>query len=562
MFSLAQSLKQLRASVVPSACLLVAAVGFPAAAQLLPPEVAIYSQFRADPNFDLSSNPEPNDRIGSDFAVGDFDNDGFPELAIGCALEDLGLDYVNSGWVSVVDGSPSGPDASAPLDIWDQQGDIAGLEESGDTVGFSTAAGDFNGDTFMDLVMGSPGEAIGSETRAGSINVIYGAAGGLQEAGNRQFYQRLEIGGNSVPGASEAGDQFGYSLAVGDFNGDNMDDLAIGVPDEDLGSNPAIVNAGAIVVLYGRPVIGLDPQNAQGINRDWAGMLESPGAGDSFGWSLAAGDFNGDTIDDLAVGVPEDSRATTNAGSVDVIYGSDDGLDTTTNEVWTLDSPDVAGDAEVNDAFGWSLAVGNFNGDSFDDLAIGIPDRATTEMNSTISEHGAASVLYGTGSGLSGLGSLYLEQGMDGIDSFNENGDSFGEDVAAGDVNGDGYDELLVGIPGERVFFGPSGRDGAGAALLVRGTMTGLTTSGAEFFDYNRVGAPATGDALAHRVALGDFDADGKDDVVLAVPGRAVYTQAGDLISSAGEVLVLPSGWIFADGFESGDLTEWSQASP
>ena len=533
------------------------------AAQPPETETFVYSQYRADNHYDLASQPETNDRIGSALAAGDFDNDGFEDLVIGCAYEDYGAPgsaLVNSGWVSVVYGGPLGADARVE-DLWDQEGDIEGGPEADDRVGFSVAVGDFNEDQFDDLAIGSPGEDITisgvTDSNSGAVNVIYGSSEGLQHVGNRLFYQERVIGGNAVPGLSEDFDNFGYSLAAGDFNNDGKDDLAIGAPFEKIGS---IVDAGAVTILYGKPVIGLDPEDAQGISRNTAGMIGSPTAGDDFAFSLAAGDFNGDGIADLAIGVRDDDEAEIGAGAVDVIYGTLGGLDPTTNEIWTLDTQGVAGVAERGDALGSSLASGDFDGDSIDDLAIGVPDRTT----GTTFDHGAALVLYGTMEGLDAAGSQFFGPGIGLALSPVEDG-NFAEALAAGDMDGDGVDELLVGIPGQQLVNPNTGNlwGGAGVALLFPGQGgQGLMTSSWNEFTYFLVGNPATSDGFGAKLGFGDFDGDGRDDPVFAVPRRLVPDANGSPISHAGEVLVTRTTLIFADGFESGDAGAWSTSSP
>ena len=119
---------------------------------------------------------------------------------------------------------------------------IAGTPQVGDHFGEAVATGDFNNDGYADLAVGVHGDNVGAN-EAGAVNVIYGTADGLDVPDNQLWSQSGDVGG--VP---ENFDWFGYSVAVGDFNGDNFDDLAIGVPFEDVG---AIADAGAVNVLYG-----------------------------------------------------------------------------------------------------------------------------------------------------------------------------------------------------------------------------------------------------------------------------------------------------------------------
>jgi FG-GAP repeat len=138
-----------------------------------------------------------------------------------------------------------------------------------------------------------------------------------------------------------------------DFNGDGFADLAVGVPDEDVGT---ITNAGAVNVLYGSGT-GLSAAGNQLWHQDSGGILDGAEADDIFGWALAAGDFNGDGFADLAVGVPGESVGTISfAGVVNVLYGSGSGLSATGNQLWHQDRSGVADVAEADDHFGLGLA--------------------------------------------------------------------------------------------------------------------------------------------------------------------------------------------------------------
>jgi hypothetical protein len=119
-------------------------------------------------------------------------------------------------------------------------------------------------------------------------------------------------------GTPEDNDWFGDSLTAGDFNGDGYDDLAIGVPNEDYPNT--VPDSGGVNVLYGTPS-GLDSDGSQFWSQDSPGILGSAEAFDYFGYSLTAGDFNGDGHDDLAIGVPEESIGSIpDAGGVNVLY--------------------------------------------------------------------------------------------------------------------------------------------------------------------------------------------------------------------------------------------------
>jgi hypothetical protein len=155
-----------------------------------------------------------------------------------------------------------------------------------------------------------------------------------------------------VENNAEEGDRFGYSLAAGDFNNDGFDDLAIGVPQESIGT---VGGAGAVHVLYGSSS-GL--QTLSPADQFWhqgkPGVDDVEETDDFFGTSLAAGDFNNDGRDDLAIGVVLENSPADDAGAVHVLYGSNAGLQTSSpaDQFWTQDSPGVEDTAEEGDRFG------------------------------------------------------------------------------------------------------------------------------------------------------------------------------------------------------------------
>jgi hypothetical protein len=133
-------------------------------------------------------------------------------------------------------------------------------------------------------------------------------------------------------------------------------------------------------------------------------------------------DFNGDGIDDLVVGVPgEDLGGTADAGVVDVIYGSESGLPDGGRQQLTQALP------ETGDQFGAAVATGDFNGDIFTDLAVGVPG----ENVGAIADAGVVEVFYGGGGGLPGVGDQLLRQGAAGMAGTAEAGDRFAAALAA-----------------------------------------------------------------------------------------------------------------------------------
>jgi hypothetical protein len=441
-------------------------------------------EHRADPcDHDPPGNAFGRDRrcpaagSSSGIARGDFDNDGFADLAVGVPFDNIN-GVVDAGAVNVIYASRSGTGLSSFRNqIWFQgqqtsEGTVRGILESGDHFGTSLAAGDFNGDGFSDLAIGAPEENVGSITDAGAVNVLYGGPNGLTAALNEFLTQGLSESGQ-LRDAPEAGDRFGASLAWGDFNNNDVGDLVIGVPGEDvvnsIGAN--IVNAGAVHVVLGVPVPGGLPGFDQFIHQE-SSRVQSPDQPrvqgtaedfDEFGSALTAGDFNGDNFSDLAIGVPGEDVGTTpvaNAGAVNIIYGGGPFfgiLDTVTpllSDLWTQDTTGVNDAAEAGDQFGSSLTVGNFNLDGFQDLVIGVP----LEDVGSIRDAGGVNVIYGSVGGVSTTAvrsDQFFTQdsesgtGLPGIDDQAEPEDQFGFALAVGDFNGNGIQDLAVGVPGE-----------------------------------------------------------------------------------------------------------------
>jgi hypothetical protein len=373
----------------------------------------------------------------------------------------------------------------------------------------SAAAGslqaDFDNDGFVDLAVGVPHEAIGTATAAGAVDVLYGSAGGLTGVGSQAFWQ----GTGGAAGTAETFDEFGSALAAGDFNNDSFADLAVGVPSEGVGAAAA---AGAVNVLYGSAG-GLTGTGSQAF---WQGSGGAAGAlegDDRFGSALAAGDFNNDGVDDLAVGAPgEDVGTAADAGAVSVLYGSAGGLTGTGSQQFRQGAGGVAGAAEPDDRFGWALAAGGFNTDSAADLAIGVP----LEDIGTVDSAGAVNVLYGSASGLTGVGSQQFRQGAGGVPGTPES-DFFGWALAAGDFNDNGFADLAVGVPLQSI--GAAGF--AGEVDVLFGSAGGLSGTGSQQWSQASpgvVGTAETDDEFGRALTAGDFNSNGSADLAIGVP--------------------------------------------
>ena len=340
-------------------------------------------------------------------------------------------------------------------------------------------SGDFDGDGIADIGIGSPGESLGSpiQRAAGSTVVAFGAADGVLAAGSRSP-QAWNQDSEGIAGGIERFDRLGVLVASGDFNGDGFSDFVMSVPNENIG---ALDDSGIVQVVYG----SANGPSANGSIPDQFWSQGSPSveggeeAGDLFGAALSTGDFNGDGFADLAVGVPgEDlgSPVIRDAGSVNVIYGSASGLSATVvaDQVWSQDSGGVEGGIERGDRFGSSLSSGDFNGDGFADVAIGVPGE---DLGSPVIRNaGSVNVIYGSASGLSAtfFADQVWSQDSTGVSGGIERADAFGSTVGVCDANGDGFSDLLVGVPKED-HDSPTKID-AGWVHIIYGSSAGVST--------------------------------------------------------------------------------------
>ena len=458
----------------------------------------------------------------------DLNGDGYDDLIAGAPGEAIGT-KTGSGAANLIYGSLSSLKSGGNYLLRQGGSVLPGSAENGDAFGSTTAFGDFNGDGYVDLVIGSPTEDIGATSDSGMITIIPGGRFGPDTASAKNISQA-----GAVPGASEAGDMFGASVASGDFDGDGYSDLAIGLPGEDLGSTS---NAGMVVVLYG---------SASGLiltGESYSQTGPIPGAaepGDQFGTALATGDFDGDGYDELVVSTPfEDLGSTTDAGTVTVIPGSSSGL-IDGNSYSLSQSGPVPGAAEAGDKFGLALAIGDIDGDSFDDLAVGVPGE---DLGST-SNAGLVSVLYGSGTGLIIGGETFSQSGS--YPGSPEPGDEFGAALEVADLDDDGFDDIVVGSPGENI----SGTSNNGVVIVVFTDSSGPNSVGSKMHNSTSWGTSMSADqALGASMRAGDFNGDGHFDVAIGAPGAVVSGK-----SAAGRVFVL-------EGTNSGSAAgaQWDQ---
>ena len=466
-------------------------------------------------------------------STGDFDCDGVIDLAVGDASSDV-IDNVggdNDGSVSIGFGDRLiGLRLGGGQLISQNTDGIPGVAEANDRFGDALAAADFNGDDCSDLAIGVSGEddaSVGS-TDSGGAHVLFGATGGLSSS-NDLFLPGTE----AAPHGTTAGHRKGDALVALHWTAASaLPYLAINA----IGHAPnLLVFAGGVSVRRTGSAVLNTPV-------DFVSRSDFPAEVDRqsgvFGETLAAGDFNNDGFDDLvAFGVsdgciiptPTISLCPDGKGFLWIVYGaaSTSGF---RYEKITQDSPGVPGVVEDDDFFGEALAIGDFNNDGVDDLAVGAPG----EGIGAIDDSGSVTILYGAANGLLANAGSSIAFGQSEISGLAvEAEDEFGASLSAGDFNRDGFDDLAIGVPLEDV----GNVVDAGSVAVVYGSASGIDTSIVKIFDLNSAGisgAVATNDQFGIALSAADFNDDQIDDLAIGIANRADNTGA-----SAGAVLML-----------------------
>ncbi len=423
-------------------------------------------------------------QLGANFGIcvagaGDVNGDGYDDVIVGSHLYDNGQTDEGAAFLFV--GGPSG----IPSDLFAAKRYSSALLESdndGARLGVSVAGvGDVNGDGYADVAAGA------SFYDSGQIDE--GAA--FVYLGSRDGLNGFPVATASVE-SDQDGAHMGASVAsAGDVNNDGYDDVIVGAPFYDSGEP----NEGAAFVFHGGPagIASASPSNA-------AAILQSDQAGASFGQSVAgAGDVNGDGYDDVIVGAYGYDAGQTDEGAAFIFHGGPTGVgnDSASNADATLQSN------QASTYLGYSVAgAGDVNNDGYDDVIVGVANYSSGQV-----DEGVALVFHGGPAGVGNGSPANAAATLQGDQAMSSTGISVS---GAGDTNGDGYDDVIVGA-----YRYDAGQTDEGAAFVYFGGPTGVGNGSASNADATLQSDQANANLGLSVAGAGDVNDDGYDDVIV-----------------------------------------------
>ncbi|WP_078955855.1 FG-GAP-like repeat-containing protein [Streptomyces sp. NRRL B-1140] len=449
----------------------------------------------------------------------DFNGDGYQDLAVAASRGKVD-GQAQAGYVAVVYGSAKGLDLTHKQVISQNTPGIPGAAETNDDYGDGLAAGDLDGDSYADLVVGAPGETVGEVAYAGTLAVLWGGKQGLS-------------GGTAVATGTEEDRVDPETPALGDFNGDGQLDLATGnrllYGPFDRTKGAAKSQTLALESEYFTDDVAAGDVDHDGITdlvalihdrsdddmhdpdykhrravflRGTRDGLSAPapvnnpdGTRMRGGESLGVGDVDKDGYADLVIGRPNDGYGEVDlddpllkGGQIGVVHGSAQGPDTSRTTIITQDTPGVPGSPEWSDGFGGSISVGDVNADGYADVSTGSASEDLGEVYAA----GQVTLLRGGKKGLTGDGAYSISQNTENVPGTAEQNDFFGADTNLLDVNDDGRAELFAGATGEN-------RDGGVWAFP--NPVSTPTATGSVSFGAGTLGTVRSGSSLGRGFA-------------------------------------------------------------
>ncbi|MFE6775787.1 FG-GAP and VCBS repeat-containing protein [Streptomyces sp. NPDC057702] len=434
----------------------------------------------------------------------DINGDGFRDVVVGVPNGTV-EGRTQAGYVTVVPGSATGPATARRWTVSQAGPAVPGAPEPFDRFGAQHASADLDRDGYADLVVAAPGED-GPYEDAGRVVILWGAAGGIDKV-------------TTLSGGTAYGGLGGRGLAVADTDGDGQWDIVTANDGEELDT---------LALARGPFAPGRTPAPPTRVADTGITHFSSV-------VGLAVGDVDGDGRDDVAA-----PWLGTEGNGTALLRGTPTGL--TRPSAWHRETG------------GQTVAAGDFDRDGYTDLAMGGarsvgPDDEDWEPRYPVAGGvgGTVRVLYGGPQGPAGdRAPADLSQETPGVPGGgagdSEREDAFGHAVSAADVDGDGYDDLAVGAPGEA----SGATAGAGRVTLLYGSPAGLRADRAHAVHQDTPGVPGSGeaqDAFGAKVVLRDTDGDGRGDLHAAAPGEdggdgrvwsLSWTTAGGTVTGVG----------------------------